>query len=210
MRSCQTYRRCYVTQNRKNQAERRVAELRGNALFSDAEASRERALTKRILLQAILQAPTPFEKMRRVSQPVAPVSHEESLNCGAGGVFHESQEKRPLTTQDILEHEDSFDCGGDAGDIVMGVQEDSFVPRRIRKKQPRPDGTRLPFFHHFFARTVLTAEEQQIIDDINAFGLCPPSSSMGFRSLRICAVRCSGRTTLSGFHIRLQEGSFSR
>ena len=156
----------------ENQAERRVAELRGNALFSDAEASRERALTKRILLQAILQAPTPFEKMRRVSQPVAPVSHEESLNCGAGGVFHESQEKRPLTTQDILEHEDSFDCGGDAGDIVMGVQEDSFVPRRIRKKQPRPDGTRLPFFHHFFARTVLTAEEQQIIDDINAFGLC--------------------------------------
>ena len=156
----------------ENQAERRVAELRGNALFSDAEASRERALTKRMLLQAILQAPTPFEKMRRVSQPVAPVSHEESLNCGAGGVFHESQEKRPLTTQDILEHEDSFDCGGDAGDIVMGVQGDSFVPRRIRKKQPRPDGTRLPFFHHFFARTVLTAEEQQIIDDINAFGLC--------------------------------------
>ena len=103
---------------------------------------------------------------------MAPVSHEESLNCGAGGVFHESQEKRPLTTQDILEHEDSFDCGGDAGDIVMGVQEDSFVPRRIRKKQPRADGTRLPFFHHFFARTVLTAEEQQIIDDINAFGLC--------------------------------------
>ena len=86
--------------------------------------------------------------------------------------FTSHRKKRPLTTQDILEHEDSFDCGGDAGDIVMGVQGDSFVPRRIRKKQPRPDGTRLPFFHHFFARTVLTAEEQQIIDDINAFGLC--------------------------------------
>ncbi|CAE7316123.1 unnamed protein product [Symbiodinium sp. CCMP2592] len=144
----------------ENEAERRVAELRGKTLFSDAEASHERALTKRMLLQAILQAPTPCDKMRRVSQPVAPVSHDEL------------QERRPLTTQDILEHEDSFDCGGGVGNVVAGVQEDSFVPRRIRKKQPRPDGTRSPFFHHFFARTVVTAEEQRIMDDINASGLC--------------------------------------
>ncbi|CAE7232535.1 unnamed protein product [Symbiodinium sp. CCMP2592] len=152
----------------ENKDEIRVAELRGRAAYCDAEAARERASCKRMLLEAMLKVPTPQQKRACVPRD-AQLLTAQRIEAHEGACVPQDAQPpwtelpEPLTMQHIEAHADSFDC---RSTVIWPVP----MPMRIYKK-PRPAATRVPFFYRFFPDAPTTSEEEHVITMLEASGV---------------------------------------